>query len=176
MHFHEAQLQFKKIRGPTMKKAGHYHANALAQEMSTQLQQQLEQRDSQLLSVIQSFLSLIETSSSSDSLVTQLSDLSTQVANAITADNTQLEILKILQEVKSEFKSSNCRLRRSPNSDPFCETPDNQTKPKHWITKHYSWTYRALNYLSSKYRFKAEGHQDLATFENKMGSSKAYFS
>ena len=29
-HFHEAQLQLKKIRGPTMQQAGYHHANVLA--------------------------------------------------------------------------------------------------------------------------------------------------
>ena len=47
-HFHEAQLQLKRIRGPAMHQAGQYHANILAQDLSTQIQHQLQRRDEQL--------------------------------------------------------------------------------------------------------------------------------
>ena len=77
MHFHEAQLQLKKIRGLTMQQAGYHHSNVLAQELSTQIQEQLAQRDNQLLSVIQFLLSLIDTSSSSDSESSSPSQLPT---------------------------------------------------------------------------------------------------
>ena len=138
-HFHEAQLQLKKIRGPTMQQAGYHHANVLAQEISTQIQQQIEQRDTQLLSVLQSLPSMIDPSSSSDSDATPLSLPPTQTANAISADKTQLEILKILQELKADMKSSNRKYKRTPNR----KIPDNQTNPKRWTNKHYCWTCRA---------------------------------
>ena len=171
-HFHEAQLQLKKIRGPTMQQVGYHHANILAQEISSQIQQQMEERDTQLLSILQSLPSLTDTSSSSDSDSTPPPLPPTQAANYITADQTQLEILKILQELKADLKSSNRRFRRNPNR----KVPDDQTKPKRFSTKHYCWTCGAWSHPSNKCRNKAEGHQDLATFDNKMGGSKAYYS
>jgi hypothetical protein len=93
----------------------------------------MEQRDTQLLSVLQSLPSMIDPSSSSDSDATPLSLPPTQTANAISADKTQLEILKILQELKVDMKSSNRKYKRTPNR----KIPDNQTNPKHWTNKHY---------------------------------------
>lgn len=170
-HFHEAQLQLKRIRGPTMHQTGYHHANVLAQELSTQIQQQLEQRDEQLLSVIQAMPSLTDASSSSDSEDPPAS----QVANSITT-NTQLEILKLLQEIKLQMQNSNQAPKRKPRKGPFHKVPDDQTKPRRSVISRYCWTCGASNHPSKKYEFKAPGHQDLATFENKMGGSKAYCS
>ena len=44
------------------------------------------------------------------------------------------------------------------------------------MKKYYYWTHGLTNHTSDKYLFKAEGHQDLATMDNKMGGSKAYYS
>ena len=114
-HFHEAQLQLKKIRGPTMQQAGYQHANVLAQELSRQIQQQLAQRDEQLLSVIQSIPSLAETSSSSDSDDTPPS----QIANSVITQNTQLEILKLLQDIRQDMIKGNQQQKREPRKGPF---------------------------------------------------------
>ena len=171
-HFHEAQLQLKKIRGPTMQQAGYHHANVLAQELSRQIQQQLAQRDEQLLSVIQSIPSLAETSSSSDSDDTPPS----QIANSVITQNTQLEILKLLQDIRQDMIKGNQQQKREPRKGPFKKTPDDQTQPKRRNTSYYCWTCGKSNHLSKKCKFKVPGHQDLATFENKMGGSKAYCS
>ena len=175
-HFHEAQLQLKKIRGPTMQQAGYHHANALAQELSNQLQQQFTQRDEQLLSVIQALPGLTPASSSSDSEDTP----SIHAANSVSTDATQLEILRLLKELKTEIKRSNDQAKRMPSSDrqpkgPYPKTPDDCTR-KRWVKKHYCWTHGLTNHTSDKCFFKAEGHQDAATMDNKMGGSKAYCS
>jgi len=73
---------------------------------------------------------LIDTSSSSDSESSPLSQPPTQVANSVSADNMQLEILKLLKELKSDLKYTNRRSRHTPNSGPYTKTPDDQTKPK----------------------------------------------
>ena len=49
-HFKDAQKQLKAIRGPTMQQAGYHHANHLAQQLRTDIQQ----RDNNLLLFIQS--------------------------------------------------------------------------------------------------------------------------
>ena len=89
-HFHEAQLQLKKIRGPTMQQAGFHHANALTQEIGQQLQAQLEARDSKMYAVLQQLPGLTETSSSSDDSQEEVYE----IVNSLTTNNVQLEILK----------------------------------------------------------------------------------
>ena len=156
-----------------MQQAGYHHANALAQEISSQIQQQLAERDDQLFSVTQSITSLASASTSSDSEDSPQD----QQANSITPQDTQLEILKLLHDLKVELKHSNSQApKREPKKGPFQKTPDNQTTPKRWNTRHYCWTCGASNHPSKKHRFKAPGHQDLATFDEKMGGSKAYCS
>lgn len=155
-----------------MQQAGYQHANVLAQELSRQIQQQLAQRDEQLLSVIQSIPSLAETSSSSDSDDTPPS----QIANSVITQNTQLEILKLLQDIRQDMIKGNQQQKREPRKGPFKKTPDDQTQPKRRNTSYYCWTCGKSNHPSKKCKFKAPGHQDLATFENKMGGSKAYCS
>ena len=45
-YFHKAQLNLKKIRGPTMQQVGYHHANYLVNRIISDLQEQLKQRDS----------------------------------------------------------------------------------------------------------------------------------
>ena len=54
-HFHEAQQKLRDIRGPTMQQAGYHHANALAQQLQTNLQEQAQSRDEQLMAILNSF-------------------------------------------------------------------------------------------------------------------------
>ena len=90
--------------------------------------------------------------------------------------NTQLEILKLLQDLKAEMKLTNSKSRHQPKSGPYEKTPDDQTQPRRFNTKHYCWTCGAANHPSIKCRFKAPGHKDEATCENKIEESKAYCS
>ena len=131
------------------------------------------QRDSEILSVLQSLPSLSRTSSSSDSEHSPPQ----QSVNAL-QDNTQLEILKLLREIQMEMKRTNTQQKRpnQPQNVQYQKTPDDQVEPKRWVKKHYCWTHGASNHKSKNCRTKAQGHQDLATFEDKMGGSKAYCS
>ena len=51
-HFHEAQRQLRTIRGPTMQHSGYHQANSLAQKISTDIQKQLDDRDTQMMDVL----------------------------------------------------------------------------------------------------------------------------
>ena len=94
MHFHKVQLQLKNIQGSTIQQAGYYYANALAQEIGTQIQQQMATRDTDILELIQNIPSLVETRSSSDS-----EEVPEHTENAIATNTMQLEILKVLHEI-----------------------------------------------------------------------------
>ena len=96
-----------------MQQAGYHYANVLAQELSNQIQNQLSQRDSQLLSVIQALARLTRALLSSDSE----DYLSQHTANLVSTDSTQLEIIKLLKELKSEMKRSNDQAKHMRPSD-----------------------------------------------------------
>ena len=66
-----------------MQQAGHHHVNILAQELSTQIQEQLAKRNNQLLLVIQLLSGLNQALFSSDS-----KDYSFEYsANSVSTDN-----------------------------------------------------------------------------------------
>ena len=82
-HFSAAQKQLKAIRGPTMQQAGYHHANMLAD----QLKADMERRDQDLFTVIQSVVDSTASTASPPSLApTEISSISTpsqQQANAV---------------------------------------------------------------------------------------------
>ena len=64
-HFHEAQLNLKKIRGPTMQQAGFHHANLVVNQIKDEITSHLQTRDSEFLAILQTIPSLVSTDSSS---------------------------------------------------------------------------------------------------------------
>lgn len=173
-HFSDAQKQLKAIRGPTMQQAGYHHANHLAQ----QIQSEIQQRDTDLLTLIQT---VVDSSSVSPSIAsTDMSSVTEtqQHVNAVQTDTTQLEILKLLQQLQQSMRSgqdnqgnnqgNNRRGRRTPKKTPD-DASFNRTE-----TEKYCWTHGACGHHSAICRARAPGHQTTATFEDKMGGSKAF--
>ena len=81
-----------------MQQARCHYACVLAKELSSQIQDKLSQRNLYLLLVIQALSSL---SLDSKDILSQCA------ANNVPADSTQLEILKLLKELKIGMKHSN---------------------------------------------------------------------
>ena len=175
-HFKTAQQQLKTIRGPTMQQAGYHHASHLA----NQLRVDIEKRDNDLLSVIQS---VMDTNSQAPLMAP--SDISLETppphhnTNNIQSDTVQLEMLKILQQMQQAMTSNTgaqnqdrggCKgnTGRTPK-----KTPDDATFQRFKKDK-YCWTHGACGHVSSDCQGRAPGHQDTATFNNKQGGSKAF--
>ena len=94
-HFKDAQKQLKAIHGPTMQQAGYHHANHLAQQLRTDIQQ----RDNDLLLFIQSAVKSTTTPPSiTPSDVSTVTEIQHH-ANAMQSDPVQPEILKLLQQM-----------------------------------------------------------------------------
>ena len=177
-HFTTAQKQLKAIRGPTMQQAGYHHANMLAEQLKTDM----ERCDQELFSVIQLVVDTTASTASPPSLApSEISSItpSQYQANAVQADPVQVEMLKILQQMQqsmwtqaqvSQQTSSNTtrQNRRTPR-----KTPDGASYPRRQ-TDTYCWTHGGSNHSSQACQRKAPGHQDEATFENRMGGSNAY--
>ena len=174
-HFKDAQKQLRAIRGPTMQQAGYHHANHLAR----QLREDIEKRDNELLSVIQSAM---ETSSQAPSMAPSDISLATppvqQQANAVQGDPIQLEMLKILQQMQQTMtttvtQSNQGRSGRQGRRGTPRKTPDNASFNRAKTDK-YCWTHGACSHTSTECNMRAQGHQESATFENKQGGSKAF--
>ena len=100
-HFSDAQKQLKAIRGPTMQQAGYHHAHMLAQQLKTDL----ERRDTEIFSIIQSVAD--STSLLPSVAPTKVSTISAshQHVNATQTDPVQIEMLKILQQMQQTMLS-----------------------------------------------------------------------
>ena len=175
-HFKNAQKQLKAIRGPTMQQAGYHHANHLAQ----QLRSDIQQRDQDLLTVLQQAIENNATASPQASppssvAPTEISAITEtqQQINAVRADPVQLEMLKILQQMQQAMSNTQPTNNNRTTDRKPRKTPDNATC-RRYVTNKYCWTHGGCGHDSAVCRTKASGHQDAATFENRMGGSNAY--
>ena len=97
-HFKDAQQHLKANRGPTMQQSRYHHANHLAQQLRTNIQQ----RDKNILTYIQTAM---ETNSIPSSIalteISEVTDIQHQAnATSTRLDPIQLEILKLLQQIQ----------------------------------------------------------------------------
>ena len=115
-----------------MQQSGFYHANTLVQELTSKFEEHLAIRDSQLLSVMQSTLGLLAALSSSYSENTP----PLHAANSISSDAAQIEILKLLKELKANVKRGSQQRKRDAKPGSNLKTPHNAIK-KHWYTNRY---------------------------------------
>ena len=175
-HFTDAQKQLKAIRGPTMQQAGYHHANMLAQQLKTNL----KRRDTKLFLIIQSVAeSTVSPPSIAPSEVSTITSPQHNV-NAAATDPIQVEMLKILQQMQQSMMSSvpvqqaqSTQPAPNQNRRPPRKTPDNASYPRK-KTDIYYWTHGGSGHSSAQCNRKAPGHQDTATFENRMGGLNAY--
>ena len=177
-HYRDAQVELKEIRAPTTQHAGYHHANMLASQMRAELSNQ----QAEMLAVMQSMVPPDEAPAQEEN--EQANDSGTnavptqQMANAVIADNVQLQMLRILQSMQESQQNSTgnngggeqngggrVRVNR--------RTPDSETFNRRDTTK-YCQTHGACNHTSSECNRKAPGHKNMATIPNRMGGSNAF--
>ena len=62
------QQNLKNVRGPSMQQSGYHHANALADQIRTELQTQFQHRDTEIMSMLQTISDYSSTSDSSPTI------------------------------------------------------------------------------------------------------------
>ena len=87
-----------------MQQAGHHHANSLAQQINSNIENQLSQRDSQMLAMVQSIPGLVESSSQSEYCQ---EDYNQHVSSKASQDNTKLHIFRLFHEIQRSFPKPN---------------------------------------------------------------------
>ena len=121
-------------------------------------------------------------------------------ANAVIEDPVQLELMKVLKEIKTELQcvrenvtqntgagasssTGGTRKPRKKRAQPPIENgvclkcPDNLAQLpgyRRTNTEEYCWTHGAWNHKGKHCKTPAAGHKNEATFTNKMGGSKAF--
>ena len=161
-HFKDAQKQLKAIRGLTMQQAGYHHANSLAQ----QLRSDIQQRDQDLLTVLQHAIETNSTASprgaSQPSVApTEISTVTSHQphVNAVQTDHMQLEILKILQQIQQTMTVQQPHQQPNPNTGRTNRTPrktrDDATFRRNNTSK-YCWTHGGCGHDSASCKAKAQ--------------------
>ena len=160
-----------------MQQAGYHRANILAETIKTDMQSQLTENNDCLLQYFEN-MSTDEHSVPSQTETDLSSMTQTQLANALSQHNMQLETLQLLREWKASQGSTanppsndnNDSSKRKPQ-----KTPDDATYPRS-VTNKYCWTHGGCNHDSKDCKRRARGHQASATFSDKKGGSAAYCS
>lgn len=117
-------------------------------------------------SIINAISTVTPTNSSDD--ISAMSSDKNEKANITMADKVQLEILKLLKDIKSDM------LKCTPaTEDDGTKNPGGQKRRRRDIQFYY-WTHGGGNHKSKDCHNKKDGHQDDATFQNKMGGSTLY--
>ena len=155
-----------------MQQTGYRHANMLAQ----QLQTNLDNQQSEMLAMVQSMVPVAQESAAEQHNVEQ------QVANAaVTSVQQQMfEILQATQVTQNATATNNGgntnnnngggeNSRRQLNR----RTPDNVTFARQDTSK-YCHTHGGCNHYSSECNRRAPGHKTNATFTDRMGGSNAF--
>lgn len=161
-----------------MQQEGFHQANSLAQKISTDIQQQLNDRDNQMMDIIQYIPGLTEYSSDSDSSSQEPTEH--VVANVSQQNNqVQLEILCLLKDIRSDLQHKSSRRTVTPASPPDRvypkmerKLPDHGGRRRRNITK-YCWNNVAVGHTGQEFPNRAPGHKEAATFQDKMDGSKA---
>ena len=178
LHFSEAQEELKRIRGPTMAQAGFHQINSIA----TEIRDEFSQTRTELANMTAILHKCSEDSTDNTSITgTSTSGDSSRAMEAAmaTAESTyQLEILKLLKSMQDELanmkKGEYSNNGNGGKGSRTCrKTPDNPnfTRRK---TDEYCWTHGGCAHSSNQCTGKAPGHKKEATFDNKMGGSKAF--
>ena len=167
-HFKAAQKQLKAIRGPTMQQAGYHHASHLA----NQLRQDFDSRNDEILSILQTAMEQHNPAPTSSNTTVSALTTPNQQINATTSNGQMGEILQILKQLQTALVTTPTQPTPTRKRQPR-KTPDNATFPRKTTDK-YCWTHGGCGHISSGCQSKAPGHQDDATFQNRMGGFNAY--
>ena len=112
-----------------MHQFGYHHANAIVSQIRTDVNEQLESRNNEVVSVLH-YISLLTSSISNSGHV---KESPTHHVNSATNDVVQLEILKPLKQIQLDMKQSARPVIPFNHTTPNCprkqcsKTPDAQT-------------------------------------------------
>ena len=155
LHFTQAHRALRKIRGKTIKNTPFHQANSIIHELNNNISTLRDEfRESISLITPQPPPSpYIPPQSPSPSPTSSL----TPTANSVTTQ----DLLQIISQLQSQLNQQ--------------QNPSQYKKPKSSFirnqTDHYCWTHGACGHDSKDCRNKKPGHEDSATFENKLGGS-----
>ena len=134
-----------------MQQAGYHHENSLAMQIRSDTQDHMKTRDSQMLAMLNSISSLASESISNS----ETSEVNHNVNH--TADQTQLDVLKLLKELSQEMKT--CQPAPQQQRRFLRKTPDDKNSLTRIEIGKHLWTHGSGNHSSVERGRRAQGHK-----------------
>ena len=151
-HFTQAHTELSRVRGSTMQGSVYHQANATIAALGNEI----ASIRTEVIDSINS-LSVRDPSPSSDQHM--LATVSNQTA-----------LISAIQDLQSQIRD----LAAINNSISNNRSTNNSNRWRRQNRSKYCWTHGACAHSSRECNSPAEGHQNEATFEDKMGGSNAY--
>ena len=150
-HFNTAHKALRKVCGKTIRNTSYFQANQVITEVNSNI--------NKMKTDILDNMSLLHNQSQHyDSSSLSSPTLPTQASSVTSSNVSNEELLKLIQQLQQQLAT---------------QTPAPK-KPTNRIITDYCWTHGACGHPSKICCNKKTGHQDDATFDNKMGGSVYY--
>jgi hypothetical protein len=156
-HFETEHRELKLVRGKTMQSAGFHQANFMASRVLQEFQS--------VQNIVAEAMERLPPAQGQENIP----PVPTPVANATMSngDTVQLQMLEIIKSLQNDVKA----LKAKPTNN---STTSNKTMRKRTNISKYCWSHGACTHSSTECNRKKPGHQDNATFSNKLGGSTYY--
>ena len=156
-HFETEHRELKSVRGKTMQSAGYHQANFMAERVLQEVHS--------VQNLVTEAMDRFPTATGQENVPS----VQAPVANATisTSDAMQLQMLELIKNLQEEVKT----LKTGTTSNSYAA---NKSQRKRTNTTKYCWSHGACTHSSKECNKKKTGHQDEATFNNKLGGSTYY--
>jgi hypothetical protein len=179
-HFTRALRELRRIRGPTLRSTAFHQAHQMAAELNT-MNTNFNRLQDTVVKSVQSISHQIHDSFTSIPDTTQEPTQPPPAAAASTGDtmnattnSVNAEMLRLIQQMQKQIINLDVRNNRPPARRTPGGRDNGNDRCVRRNTSKYCWTHGACAHTSRECISKAEGHQDGATFTNKMGGNTAY--
>jgi translation initiation factor 2B subunit (eIF-2B alpha/beta/delta family) len=156
-HFETEHRELKSVRGKTMQSTAFHQANFIATRVLEEVQS--------VQNLVTEAMERLPPAQDKENVPPPQ-----PVANAaVSTDAVQLQMLELIKNLQDEVKSMKKSNRNSNNN----YSASGQQRKRTNVSK-YCWSHGACTHSSKECNRKKTGHQDDATFKNKMGGSTYY--
>ena len=179
--FDDAHRALRKASGVPIGQS-QFQANAIIQEVTSYINNNMEDKLSALTSSVNMALQMAEQTPTKrvrcDSSTTELRNLFMEQMNNM-QDEYKKEIANLKQELSKKSNDGNDK-KGGSDKDRGKGKGNKRKKPyieknrKRWVIDKYCWTHGACNHNSNQCELMAPGHKQDATFNSKMGGSEAF--
>ena len=168
LHMHKVYQALKEVGALTIEDSSLNQMN-LIQELTSQQEKMAKDIKSTLQSNILDAMMMMQVPSQVPPLTEETSSLSNYTANSTISSKSIESLLTIIKDLESKVDNLSKLSQRTPQQYVPNNDKINPKTGKEW--KRYCWTCGCCPHSSKNCPIKKPGHQDSATFKNRIGGS-----